>query len=414
MKCTISTDQRIINVLLLNAAFIDNLGLMHGKMGIAIYFFHLARQTGNAIYEDYAGELIDEIYEEITLETPLDFENGLAGIGWGIEYLAQNGFIEADTDEVLEDFDHKLFQKLIYDTPNAIGLLNGLAGIGAYFLKRVQSPCNNPDSIPMLTNNQALIHLIDELDRQLIVDQMFKSLNGETENSSNSQKQKHIQNDLYSASEKNISNLQTFKHSNPPAKQGFNLLWDYPVLIAFMAELHKLNIFNWKVEKILCRLLEPLQNKCNYPENQTCRLILAFALKYLLSKTNVDGNNEAQTIQTNAFKQLIESASQWIDELLEDITREMLMAEILSQDTTLRYGTTGIVWLYGQLFLMTNSRQYQEEADWWKQKTYENNFPDNGIAGFTFQNEENAFGILEGLAGILIFYNLYYLSSWKV
>ena len=96
MQSTIpfSRQQRITNTLLLNASFIGNLGLMHGKMGIAIYFFHLAQETKNQIYEDYAGELIDEIYDEISTTTPLDFENGLAGIGWGIEYLVQNGFIE--------------------------------------------------------------------------------------------------------------------------------------------------------------------------------------------------------------------------------------------------------------------------------------------------------------------------------
>jgi lantibiotic modifying enzyme len=364
MKSTISTDQRIINALLLNASFIDNLGLMHGKMGIAIYFFHLARQTGNTIYEDYAGELLDEIYEEITLETPLDFENGLAGIGWGIEYLMQNGFIDADTDEVLEDFDHKLFQKLIYNATGNIGLLKGLIGLGAYFLKRVQNRYNNPDSISILTNKQTLIYLIDELDRQL------------------------------------DGNIQTLKPSNLQTKQAFDLLWDYPVLITFMAELHELNIFNWKVEKILCRLLEPLQNKCNYPELQSCRLILVFALKYMLSKTNRVGNIEAQTIQTKAFNQLIESASQWIDELLDSITREMLLTEIPSLDTTLHYGATGIAWVYNQLFLITKNSYNKEEAKWWQQKKFENNISDNGFAGFSFQNDENSFGMLEGLAGI--------------
>lgn len=39
--------QRITNTLLLNASFIDNLVLMHSKMGIAIYFFYLARETKN-------------------------------------------------------------------------------------------------------------------------------------------------------------------------------------------------------------------------------------------------------------------------------------------------------------------------------------------------------------------------------
>ena len=105
MEHTISTDQHIINTLLLNASFI-----MHGKMGITIFFFQLARQTKNQIYEDYAGELIDEIYEEITANTPVDFENGLAGIGWGIENLIENEFIEANTDKVLEELDNHFFK----------------------------------------------------------------------------------------------------------------------------------------------------------------------------------------------------------------------------------------------------------------------------------------------------------------
>ncbi len=91
--------QRIANVLLLNASFLDNPGLLNGKMGIAIFCYHYSRYSKNKIYEDYAGELVDEIYEEINTSTPVDFENGLTGIGWGIEYLVKNGFVQADTDE---------------------------------------------------------------------------------------------------------------------------------------------------------------------------------------------------------------------------------------------------------------------------------------------------------------------------
>ena len=97
--------QRIANVLLLNASFIDNLGLLNGKMGIAIFFYHYARYTDNKVYSNYAGELIDEIYEEINKNTPIDFANGLTGIGWGIEYLVKNGFVEADTDVALSEMD---------------------------------------------------------------------------------------------------------------------------------------------------------------------------------------------------------------------------------------------------------------------------------------------------------------------
>jgi glycosyltransferase involved in cell wall biosynthesis len=42
--------QRIINGLLLHSSFIDNLGLLNGKMGVSIFFYHLSRKTGNTIY----------------------------------------------------------------------------------------------------------------------------------------------------------------------------------------------------------------------------------------------------------------------------------------------------------------------------------------------------------------------------
>ena len=44
LRFDISTDQKIITALLLNASFIDNLGLVHGKMGISILFYHLPRK----------------------------------------------------------------------------------------------------------------------------------------------------------------------------------------------------------------------------------------------------------------------------------------------------------------------------------------------------------------------------------
>lgn len=102
---------RIANVLLLNGSFIDNLGLLKGKIGIAIFFYHYSIYTQNKTFEDYAGKLIDEICESISNNIPVDFENGLTGIGWGIEYLVKNRFFEADNNEVLAEVDNAILQQ---------------------------------------------------------------------------------------------------------------------------------------------------------------------------------------------------------------------------------------------------------------------------------------------------------------
>jgi lantibiotic modifying enzyme len=130
---------RIANVLLLNASFINNIGLMHGKMGISIFFYHLARETNNNLYEEFAGELLDDIYKEINKDIGVNFENGISGIGWGIEYLIQNQFVTADTNEVLAEIDNYLFTEFTNKGSIEINLLTGSLGTVIYSIQRIKN-----------------------------------------------------------------------------------------------------------------------------------------------------------------------------------------------------------------------------------------------------------------------------------
>ncbi len=129
------TLKRIACYLMLHGSFTPNIGLLNGKMGIAIFFYHYARHTNKHIYDDFAGELIDEIYKEIHMDSPRDFKDGLSGIAWGIEYLIQNSFIEADTDEVLEELDVQILERDVRKIKD-ISLETGLKGIAHYVISR--------------------------------------------------------------------------------------------------------------------------------------------------------------------------------------------------------------------------------------------------------------------------------------
>ena len=153
--------QRIANVLLLNASFLDNPGLLNGKMGIAIFFYNYSRYSKNKIYEDYAGELVDEIYDEIKTSTPVNFENGLTGIGWGIEYLVKNGFVQADTDEALEEVDNIVYRNSLY-RPFLLESGKDLFGYGLYFLARLRGKGYDDNNIKTLFKKQHLIYLTDD------------------------------------------------------------------------------------------------------------------------------------------------------------------------------------------------------------------------------------------------------------
>jgi hypothetical protein len=126
---------RIVHYLIINGSFTDNIGLLTGKMGIVVFFYHYYRYSNDAIYEKFAGELLDEIYEDIHTDTPIGFSNGLCGIAWAILHLIENGFVDADPNEILIDIDHAIMK---YDVRriNDKSLNTGLLGIALYFSQR--------------------------------------------------------------------------------------------------------------------------------------------------------------------------------------------------------------------------------------------------------------------------------------
>jgi len=109
---SISRLQNLANVLLLNASYVGKIGLGKGKLGIAIFFYYYARFRGIELYEEFADRLIDELYEQIDSSIPLGFEEGLTGIGWGIAYLVKNGFLDGDIDEILDEIDIGISDKV--------------------------------------------------------------------------------------------------------------------------------------------------------------------------------------------------------------------------------------------------------------------------------------------------------------
>src|ERR1035437_8325725 len=59
----------------------------------------------------------------------------------------------------------------------------------------------------------------------------------------------------------------------------FTLTWDYPALIAFLTEVHQLNLFNIKVGRLLQKVIDPLFQQINLPKLQSKRLLLALTIE---------------------------------------------------------------------------------------------------------------------------------------
>ncbi len=266
--------QRIANVLLLNASFIDNIGLLNGKMGIAIFFYHYSRYTGNKIYGDYAGELIDEIYEEINTNTPVDFANGLTGIGWGIEYLVKSKFLEADTDEALSEIDNAIYRSRI-NSPILINDGKDLFGYGLYYIMHLTGGEICDDDLNTLMKKYHLIFLTDECERILI--------------------QKHYK--RFNIESLSVDTINSF-------------IW-------FLLEMHRLEIFPYKSEKVLQAVPgfidDSLRNNDDIAGTGQLLSLTGFMLPYINDLVTKD--SLAELLQSSFLKVNLKELS---DEILVD------------------------------------------------------------------------------------------------
>lgn len=141
---------------------IGNAGLLHGKMGIAVFFAHYALFTHEEQYNQFADELIKDAVNLLLWTCNLDndneifaynYENGLSGMGIGIAYLVKQGFMEADLDDVLDDMDMFLAKRLTGKTVPVSLMID----IGKYFLVRLSNPQTCKKHFLLQTMEQILL-----------------------------------------------------------------------------------------------------------------------------------------------------------------------------------------------------------------------------------------------------------------
>lgn len=155
--------QWITDALVVNSKSLSNNGFLNGKMGISLYFFYLSRYSNHPFFEKIASKLLEDVAEVLCLNASIDFEKGITGIGWAIEHLIQNGFIEADADEVLVEVDERVSQTLAYKENS----LKTLIAMAYYYISRLSYRVEDESSHVVLQLKQHAILLIDEIGRSL-------------------------------------------------------------------------------------------------------------------------------------------------------------------------------------------------------------------------------------------------------
>lgn len=119
---------------------LNNIGLLSGTTGIAMFQFYYSQFINTNEYADLGMEkllfCIDNVKES---HLHLAYSNGLVGLGWAINHLHQEDFIDIDDNLLLETDDY-LFQTMQTYLNNAnYDFLHGALGYGFYFLKRYRN-----------------------------------------------------------------------------------------------------------------------------------------------------------------------------------------------------------------------------------------------------------------------------------
>lgn len=229
--------EEITQTLVTETPDLKNAGLLNGKTGISLYFFHLSKKTQNTEHHEFAGKLLDEVYEKVSdNQLPPDFANGLAGIAWGIEHLAQHEFVEADTDQILSDVDDKIYQYITNNKDLPTGVRQGIMGHMIYILSRLGGKDLETNNTNTRIFKRLLIELINRLGTAIEEKKMI------------------IQ-----------------------EPRLFNITWELPVSLVLLSRCYAMHVHTHKIERILEYLSPALLSL--YPRLSCHRLFLLFGLE---------------------------------------------------------------------------------------------------------------------------------------
>jgi lantibiotic modifying enzyme len=364
----------ISDALLKNTEKLENsIGLMGGKAGVALFFFYYAQLTMEEKYIEYAHELIADIFDIINKESCFHtFAGGLAGVGWMMEHLVQNDFVEANTDEILQDLDPFLHKSMVYDSENGnYDFLHGAVGKGAYFLERL----SKKESKDYLIE---LVNLLDKISHQ--------KPGGK------------------------IAWESVLDHDK--GTKGYNLSLSHGIssIIVFLAKMLEKGIFLEKVSRlldgavnyILSHKLDTKKYHSHFPSWVSEDYPIGPSrLAWCYGDLGM-GNALWQAGRAAGNKEWEEKS---LDTLLHSTGRRDLKQNAVI-DVGLCHGAAGITHIYNRMYHATGRSAFRESTLYWLDHALEMATYKDGYAGYKAWHTEKyggwvaEAGLLEGVAGI--------------
>lgn len=351
----------------------ENINLLSGKTGEAVFFYYYSRFTKNKKYADHGFQLLTEVFEEINNGFSFHtYAGGFAGIGWAIEHLVKNGFLETETTKVLDELDDYLFNCMMDDIKKGnYDYLHGAIGNGIYFLSR--------------SNRKK-------------VDEYLKALINELENLG--------EEDITGAIKwRSIIDIET-------NLKGYNISLSHGIssIIVFLSKayenkIHKkttLKLLSGAVTYLLQQQLNSNKFTSSFPsmaietrEPDNSRLAWCYGDLGI-------GMALWQAAQSTGNKSWKKKAI----EVLLDSTKRKDLKESMVMDSGLCHGSSGIAHIYNRIYFSTGIKEFKKSSMYWFNETIKMAVHKDGFAGYKTWRSEKLGGwvknktLLEGIAGI--------------
>lgn len=353
----------------LNTSSKTSLNLMEGKTGEILFWAYYSKYKKNAAAKNKITSILSDVFDEIKngFKDPT-FCSGLAGIGWTVEHLVQNGFIKADTNKIIGSLDDFLYSYLLfYIRAGNYDYLHGALGIGMYYINRSSNP----------KTQEYLIEMVNELEKQ--------------------------------STRINQGIAWNVKLAPDSDMRGYNLSMSHGIsgIIVILSRLYKLGICKEKVSELVTGAVTYLlQNK----QKDTSLYLFPRWVCETETETNKGGRLAWCYYDMGIAIALWQAGllfnnEKWKNEAIETLLHTTIITDIKESgacDAGLCHGTAGIAHIYHRMYSYTNIDAFKKSSIFWFEQSLKMASYEDGLAGYKAYRGDwvNDYGLLDGISGI--------------
>lgn len=141
-----TAEERLLHTISNTVSYQENNTMLDGNAGIMLFYFHYYVYTGDTTYYTKAIHILETLVSTVNNQSNSpSLANGIAGLGWTIDYLSATKIIDVEADILLENaVDEYLYDTMLKYLHNGNrGFYDGALGNGFYFICRYTHTTSN-------------------------------------------------------------------------------------------------------------------------------------------------------------------------------------------------------------------------------------------------------------------------------